>query len=215
MKNTFVAVAIVLGMFLFASNQAHAEWYAGGQVGFVKPNDLKNVEGTGSTKGIELSDQDLKNAFGYGTKAGYFFPDYMDWLGLEFEVFNSNPHIQEQNITTNVGRSSASLNTVTGSHLRIITPAVNLMFRVPGYDVEPYVGAGMSVFVARLSDSDGSDNDIAPGVNALGGLQFYLNNKVAFFTEYKYHHTKFTFLDSIIEEASSSPGFLGGLSFNF
>ena len=64
MKNTFVAVAIVLGMFLFASNQAHAEWYAGGQVGFVKPNDLKNVEGTDSTKGIELRDQYLKNTLG-------------------------------------------------------------------------------------------------------------------------------------------------------
>jgi opacity protein-like surface antigen len=199
-------------MFLFTSNQAHAEWYAGGQVGFVKP-DLKNVEGVGSAKGIELSGQDLRNALGYGTKAGYFFPDYMDWLGLEFEVFNSNPHIQEQNIATNVGRSSTSLNTVAGSHLRNITPAVNLMLRVPVYVVEPYVGAGISVFFARLSDSGGSDNDIAPGVNALGGLQFYLNNKVVLFTEYNY--TKFTFPDSINEEASSSHGFFGGLSFNF
>ncbi len=215
MKNTFVVIAMVLGIFLFTSNQANAEWYVGGQVGFVKPNDLKNVEGTGKAKGIELSDQELKNAFGYGMKAGYFFPDYMDWLGLEFEVFTSNPHIKQQNVTAKVGGSSLDLGTVTGSNLRIITPAVNLIFRVPGYTVEPYVGAGIGLFFARLSDSDGADNDIAPGVNALGGLRFYLNDNVALFTEYKYNYTKLEFTDSRIKETYSSHSFFGGLSYHF
>ena len=74
MKSTLGALAILLGMFLFTSTPANAEWYMGGQIGFVKPNDLKDVEGVGSANGITLSDLDLKNALGYGGKVGYFFP---------------------------------------------------------------------------------------------------------------------------------------------
>jgi len=129
----------------------------------------KDVEGIRSANGIELSDLDFKNALGYGGKVGYFFPDYLDWLGLEFEVFTSNPHVKQPNVTAGFSGSSSSLGTLDGSHLRIITPAVNVMFRVPGYYVEPYVGAGIGAFLARISDSTGSDNDVSPGVNALGG----------------------------------------------
>jgi len=212
MKSMFGVLAITLGIFLFTSTPAKAEWYVGGQVGFVKPNDLKDVEGVGSAKGIEFSDLDLKNALGYGVKVGYFFPDYWDWLGLEFEVFTSNPHIKQQNVTAKLGSSSISIESVPGSHLRIITSAVNVILRVPGYHVEPYVGAGIGAFWAHLSDSAGSDNDIAPGVNALGGLRFYVNEEVALFTEYKYNYAKFT---DDINATYSSHGFFGGLSYHF
>ncbi|MEC4681353.1 MAG: outer membrane beta-barrel protein [Nitrospirota bacterium] len=215
MKSMFGVWAITLGIFLFTGTPANAEWYVGGQVGFVKPNDLKNVEGVDSAKGIELSDSDLKNALGYGMKVGYFFPDYMDWLGLQFEVFTSNPHIKQQSVTASTGGSSVSLGTVDGSHLRIITPAVNVIFRFPGYSVEPYLGPGIGAFWAHLSDSAGSDNDIAPGVNALGGLRFYVNEEVALFTEYKYNYTKFKFTDSNFKATYSSHSFFGGLSYHF
>jgi len=104
---------------------------------------------------------------------------------------------------------------VRRSHLRIITPAVNVIFRFPGYSVEPYLGTGIGVFWAHLSDSAGSDNDIAPGVNALGGLRFYVNEEVALFTEYKYNYTKFKFTDSNFKATYSSHGFFGGLSYHF
>ena len=215
MKSTFGALAIILGIFLITGTPANAEWYVAGQVGFVKPNDLKDVEGIRSANGITLSDLELKNALGYGGKVGYFFPDYLDWLGLEFEVFTSNPHIEQQNVTAGFGGSSSPLGTLDGSHLRIITPAVNVMFRVPGYYVEPYVGAGIGAFWARISDSTGSDNDVSPGVNALGGLRFYFNEDVALFTEYKYNYTKFKFTDSLFKATYSSHGIYGGLSFHF
>ncbi len=215
MKSMFGVWAITLGIFLFTSTPANAEWYVGGQVGIVWPDDLKDVEGVGSAKGIELSDSDLKNALGYGMKVGYFFPDYMDWLGLQFEVFTSNPHIKQQSVTATTGGSSVSLGTVDGSHLRIITPAVNVIFRFPGYSIEPYLGPGIGAFWAHLSDSAGSDNDIAPGVNALGGFRFYVNEEVALFTEYKYNYTKFKFTDSNFKATYSSHSFFGGLSYHF
>jgi len=215
MKNTLGALAIILGIFLIMGAPANAEWYVAGQVGYVKPNDLKDVKGVGSANGITLSDMDLKNALGYGGKVGYFFPDYLDWLGLEFEVFTSNPHIKQQNVTASSGGTSSSLGTLAGSHLRIITPAVNAMFRVPGYYVEPYVGAGIGAFWAHISDTTGSDNDVSPGVNALGGLRFYFSDDVALFTEYKYNYTKFKFTDSSFKATYSSHSIYGGLSFHF
>jgi len=216
MRNNFVIIAIILGMFVFTSTPAHAEWYVGGQVGFVKPNNLKNVNGVGPAKGLEISNVDLKNGLGYGMKPGYFFTDYMNWLGLESEVFTANPLVKQQNITAKIDGSSASLGTVPGRHLPIITPAVNLMFRVPNYYVEPYVGAGSSVIPTRTSNSDGSDNDITPSGNAfLGGFRYYLNNKVAMFTEYTYNYTKFTFTPSRIKETFFSHGVFGGFSFHF
>ena len=214
MKSTLGALAIILGMFLFTSTPANAEWYVGGQVGFVTPNDLKDVEGVGNNNGISFNDQDLKNALGYGIKAGYFFPDYLDWIGLEFEVFTANPHVKQQNVTATIGSSTTSLGVLSGSHLRVITPAINLIFRFPGYYIEPYAGAGIGAFWARISDSAGSDNDVSPGVNALGGFRFYLNEDVAFFTEYKYNYTKFKFGDTY-EAHYSSHGIYGGLSFHF
>ena len=83
----------------------------------------------------------------------------------------------------------------------------------PGYYEEPYVGAGIGAFWARISDSTGSDNDVSPGVNALGGLRFYFNEDVALFTEYKYNYTKFT--DSLFKATYPSHGIYGGLSFHF
>jgi len=215
MKRTLIALTIILGMCVVPSNQATAEWYVGGHAGFVKPNDLKDVEGVRSAKGIELSDLDLENALGYGLKTGYFFPDSFDWLGVEFELFTANPHIKQQKVTAGFGGSSSPLGTLDGSHLRIITPAVNVMFRFPGYYVEPYAGIGIGAFWARISDSTGSDNEIAPGANILGGLRFYFNENVAVFTEYKYNYTKFKFNDSLFEATYSSHGLFGGISYHF
>ena len=215
MKNFCSIITIALGLFLLTNTSAQAEWYVGGQVGFVKPNDLKNVEGLGSAKGIELSDLDLKNALGYGVKGGYFFPGYMDWVGLQLEVFTANPHIKQQNVTAGFGGSSSPLGTLDGSHLRIITPAVNVIFRLPGYYVEPYIGPGIGLFVAKISDSTGSDTDMAPGANILAGVRFYLNENVALFTEYKYNYAKFKFTDSLFEATYSSHNMFGGLTYHF
>lgn len=46
------------------------------------------------------------------------------------------------------------------------------MVRIHDYMIEPYAGAGIGAFWAKLSDSAGSDTAVAPGVNVLGGFQF-------------------------------------------
>lgn len=211
-KNLIISIVLTL---TFLPTLSQAEWYIGGHAGYSKPNDLEDVKGVGSAKGITLSDLDLKDALGYGIKIGYFFPDQWNWLGVEFETFTSNPHIKQQSVTAGFGGSSSPLGTLDGSHFRVVTPALNLMFRFPGYYVEPYAGGGIGAFWGRISDSTGSDNDVSPGVNALAGLRFYINDEVALFTEYKYNYTKFKFKDSLFEATYSSHGLYGGISFHF
>ena len=212
-RNTFISLIAVTFIFIPALSQA--EWYVGGQFGFSRPNDLADIEGIKSAKGITLNDQDLKNALGYGIKVGYFFPDRFNWLGLEFETFTSNPHIKQQPVTASVGSSSITLTSVAGTHFRVITPALNLILRFPGYYVEPYAGAGVGAFIGTLSGDSGSATDFSPGVNALGGLRFYFNDQIALFTEYKYNYTKFQFSDSFIKGTYSSHGLYMGLSYHF
>ena len=213
MQRIHLSLLIVIGSLFFFVPSTNAEWYVGGQAGYVKPNDLKDVEGTGSASGISLSDLELKDAFGYGAKVGYFFEN-LEWLGVEFETFTANPHIKKQNVTASLGGSSV-LGTLSSTDFRIIVPAVNVIVRYPGYYVEPYAGAGLGVFFAKISDSGGKDNDVSPGVNAIAGLRFYVNEDWGIFTEYKYNYAHFKFDDALIEADYSSHGIYGGVSFHF
>jgi len=215
MKVTFLSMVAITGIVFGLINPAQGEWYVGGQIGYSKSNDLKNVEGVGSQKGIGLNNLSLKNSVGYGAKVGYFFPDQFNWVGVEFETFTSTPDIKKQNVSVSSGGVSTSLGKIDGSDLRIIAPALNVMFRFPGYYVEPYVGAGIGAFWARLSDSSGKDSDVAPGVNGLVGSRFFLNDQVAVFTEYKYNYAKFNFSDSKFKATYSSHNFYAGVSFHF
>ncbi len=64
MKRIFAVPTIALGMIIGMGISANAEWYGGGQFGFIQPNDLIKVEGVDRTKGTELSDCNQKSAFG-------------------------------------------------------------------------------------------------------------------------------------------------------
>jgi hypothetical protein len=86
---------LVLAMVFFMSSPANAEMYVAGQVGATLPYDLSNVEwsaGGGTANGNDLS---LHNSLMYGAKFGYYF-DSLKWLGVETEVFNSTPHVKQQ-----------------------------------------------------------------------------------------------------------------------
>ena len=54
--------------------------------------------------------------------------------------------------------------------------------------LQPYGGVGLGVFFANLSNNGTSVSDNAvPGFNALAGLRYYFNERVALFGEYKYN----------------------------
>jgi len=79
-----------------------AEMYVAGQVGVNIPQSLSNVQYSigGSTLGG--NDLSLQNSLIYGARIGYYF-DKLKWhkfnLGIETEVFNSQPNIKPQNLS--------------------------------------------------------------------------------------------------------------------
>ena len=112
--------SVAVGAFCLTlpSGPAQAEMYVAGQVGVTIPNKATNIEGVDSAAGLNLSDLSLHNSVMYGAKLGYYF-ESMKWLGVETEVFNSTPHIKQQDVTVSGPGGSASV-TLPGQDLRVL-----------------------------------------------------------------------------------------------
>ena len=164
---------------------SRAEFYFGGAIGGNFPLDFSDVQlNAVNNPPIDLQ---LENSLAYGGKVGYFFPS-LKWLGVELEAFNTNPNIKQQVIMVNGFPIS-----LAGIDLAVTTAAVNLVARYPGNRIEPYIGVGPGVFVARISRGSNSETAVVPGVNVIGGGRVFLTDWLAFFTEYKFNYAKFDF----------------------
>jgi opacity protein-like surface antigen len=209
----FFAVAVLL------VTEARAEFYVAGQAGYTMPDDLSDIQSTGTLSGISISDLDLKESVMYGAKLGYFFPT-LKWLGIEAEAFNTTPHIKQQTVTASgLGVTASTL--ASGAHFRVLTTAFNLIARYPGKTLQPYAGVGVGIFFAKISDEGGSNSDNgAPGLNALAGIRWLITQHLGVFAEYKYTQATFKF-DNIAGtgtglEADYSAGHIaGGVSIHF
>ena len=192
---------------------AQAEMYVAGQVGVTIPNNATNVEGVDSLAGLNFSDLSLQNSFMYGAKLGYYF-DSMKWLGVETEVFNTNPNVKQQNITVSFPGGSGTA-TISGQDLRVLTWApINVVVRYQAGQFEPYAGVGMGVFFARLRDgqSGESSSSTKVGLNTQLGVRCLVTTNLAVFVEWKYNRASFDFSESTPTAATG--GFKGDYSAN-
>jgi opacity protein-like surface antigen len=165
-----------------------AEMYVAGQVGVNIPQSLSNVQYSigGSTLGG--NDLSLQNSLIYGAKVGYYF-DKLKWhkfnLGIETEVFNSQPNIKPQNLSIggfNVGPQP-------GVDFRVLNWApVNIVVRYQAGAFEPYAGVGLGVFYSHASSSGFSSSGTDVGLNTQLGLRYRLTNTVSVFGEWKFNH---------------------------
>ena len=96
---TVFAVLFSMWAVVAAVPEAKAEWYVAAQAGAQVPQDLSNIQGTGSFTGVTSNDLNLRSQFAYGVKAGYFLPEDWSWLGVEFEFYHSDANIERQGIT--------------------------------------------------------------------------------------------------------------------
>ncbi|MGQ0667193.1 MAG: outer membrane beta-barrel protein [Nitrospiraceae bacterium] len=218
-----VALAIAAPANLF---EAYAETYVAGQFGGTFPwNGLSKGDLTTSSAAIQtgtvnfpsgttVSDQSLKNSFVYGGKIGHYF-SRARWFGIEAEIFYSTPHIKQQDITlrsgapftftpsgggpsTSIG-NELGLGVVPGVNFHVLTIApFNLMFRYPGTRLQPYLGIGPGIFIARLKDpsvSQGVNTQSSTrlGLNALVGARYYFTRHFAAFAEGKFNYVRFSF----------------------
>lgn len=202
---------------LFAP-QAYAETYVAGQFGLTfTGNGLTNGDLTttsftvnGGTfnipSGTTVSDQSLKNSLLLGAKIGHYF-SRARWFGLEAEMFYTTPHIKQQDITFRNGTNEFTFPGVPGVNFHVLTIApLNFVFRYPGNRLQPYIGVGPGIFMARLKDpsvtqGDNSQSSTKLGLNSFIGVRYYLTRHVSTFVEGKYNYVRFNF--------SENPNFFG------
>ena len=214
------------------------ELYVAGFGGYTFGHSFNNAQGSGAFSGLAAPGIDLKNSGIYGAKIGYFFPDRLNWLGVEVEGFNTSPNFKQSSIGP-------------GASLRVTTVAFNLIARgkyacrpstndsarrtttetrTDQYGhredtfcpLQPYVGAGLGVFFAHTNGPGGttSDSDNAvPGFNGLAGIRYFFTEHVALFAEYKYNRASFNFDNlgggTALRGDYSVSNIVGGLSFHF
>jgi opacity protein-like surface antigen len=179
------------------STPVQAEVYVAGQVGVSIPNRFSNIQGVESNVGLTVSDLSLQNSFIYGAKLGYYF-DSMKWLGLETEVFNSTPHIKQQDAAISVPGFSGTLN-LAGTSLRVLNwSPVNVVVRYQMGQFEPYAGVGMGVFFANVTNSGTGESSSSTnvGLNTQLGLRYLVTKNVSLFGEWKYNRASFNFSPS-------------------
>lgn len=187
--------------------------YVAGQVGVSIPNSFSNLEGVDGNAGLTVSDLSLQNSFIYGAKLGYYF-DSMKWLGVETEVFNSTPHIKQQDAAISVPGFSGTLN-LSGTSLRVLNWApVNVVVRYQMGQFEPYAGVGMGVFFANVKEAETGESSSSAnvGLNTQLGLRYLVTKNLSLFGEWKHNRASFNFSPSSPTQATG--GIKGDYSAN-
>jgi opacity protein-like surface antigen len=173
--------------------------------------------------GAHYSDVKLKDTLSGGLKAGYYFDSYPA-LGFEVEGNYSQPNIKAQNVTIThpgfvnllvsesdvLGQDHFTENQL-GAKVKMFQFNLNALYRYQGFkDFTPYIGAGPSLNVLRITGSGISGNFSAPdslvgaplaegpnihqtsvnvGANFKAGVSYHLDDKWGLGMEYHYNWT--------------------------
>ncbi|BCA53102.1 hypothetical protein W02_02420 [Nitrospira sp. KM1] len=207
-----------------------SEGYLAGFAGYTFGGTF-DAEGIGALNGANFGNHNLADSVVYGAKAGGFFPQSLSWLGIEGEIFNTTPHVEQQG-------------TSPGSHMRVTTFALNAIARaqlgcttlhdrteavterfVIRYErefcrLQPYAGVGLGIFWVNMSNAAfTAHQNFVPGLNVLGGIRYYFTERIAMFTEYKYNRATFDFSGpaglSGFQGVYSVNHIVGGLSYHY
>ena len=186
-------LTVLAPIVLFAS-QAYAESYVAGQLGMTFPQALSSGKVTQDGLGdFSVGDQPLKNSLMLGAKLGHYF-SRAKWIGIESGLSFANPHIKEGTVTLSNSNGSAS-GTFGGVHQRMIIWDADVIFRYPGYRLQPYVGIGPALYFASLKGPDAPPGQSATsiGFNVEGGLRYYITRNWALFGEGKYNWARMNY----------------------
>jgi opacity protein-like surface antigen len=186
-------LALLVPIVLFAP-QAYAETYVAGQFGVTFPQSLSNGKVTqDGFGGLGLSDQPLKSSAMVGAKLGHYFTKAR-WLGIETGLSYTTPNVKEGTLTfSGPGGPPLTSGVLSGLSQRLITLDTDVIFRYPGYRLQPYIGIGPSILFARLKGSDTSSSgqtSTTIGFNVEGGVQYYLTRQWTLFGEGKYNYAR-------------------------
>lgn len=209
--------ACLLTTTLGLTSLTQAEPYIAGMVGATfeaKSSDIQ-FKDSRLIPGITSSNLDHDRSVAYGGKVGYFF-ESLPWLGGEIEGYSSTPNMKQQLATITV-LPGVTIGALFGkTDLRMTVIGFNALVRYPHPTVQPYLGAGLGIFIA---DFVGQQTNVEPGLNGLAGVRLKITEHVGVFVEYKYNRATLT-----IDPTSRALGFemtyqahhgMFGLSYHF
>jgi len=209
---SFLVALVLSPLTAKAADSSAPEFYGGLFGGATIPFSLQDLR---QTDGTTITNLDLATSGIFGAKVGFFLPGRDRWMGVETEFFYTNPHIKQQEATVTDPVLGPQTGTITGSHVRVATWALNWIIRYPGERFQPYAGIGAGLFWGRVSGSvSGTGSDTSPGVNALAGVRLLLTQRFALFAEYKYNRVTFDF-GGVTHALYQVNNVVGGLSFHF
>jgi len=240
-----------------------AEWYVGGYGGYSVPQSLKNVEmnnfgyqsavarygfsqndrllGSQLSQDFKTSNLALESAPIFGGKAGYFFNDQgFPWLGIETEVFTTEPSIKQQMVDTTQNivfvsgtppvppcpappskvcsyqENLKGTKDITKSSLRVVTFAFNAVARYPGKIFQPYASVGVGAFYF-IGSGMFEGRQIVPGLNAAIGSKWLITRDWGLFLEGKYNLAGLNSLDATNGLTGTYNTFhlVGGVAYHF
>jgi opacity protein-like surface antigen len=191
-----------------------------------------DTEGIGNLSGVSFGNRSLADSGVYGAKAGGFFSDELSWFGVELEAFNTTPNIQQQGaapgsymrVTTlavnAIVRGQFSC-TTTIDHTEQVTRRIEMRYEREFCRVQPYAGIGLGINWTYLSNSNFTAHDnFVPGLNLLGGLRYYVTERIGIFAEYKYNRATFDFVSGTgpltgFQGTYSINHIVGGISYHY
>lgn len=186
---------VALIYMVLAPSATYAESYVAGQFGATFPQSLSNGKVTqDGYGGLGLSDQPLQRSAMVGAKLGHYFTKAR-WMGVETGLSYTTPHLKQGTVTFSGPGGSTPSPILSGLHHRVIAWDTDVIFRYPGYRLQPYIGIGPSLLLARLKDSDGApeQKSTAIGFNLEGGLQYYVTRQWTLFGEGKYTRARMNY----------------------
>jgi len=189
---------------------------------------------------LSSSDLRLKQSPLFGGRVGYFFSDQgFKWLGTEFEVFTTTPTIKNQTVSTThhitfnpsnpeapglcvlgvtcqIQQSIPGTVNVSESSMRLIAFTFNVVARYPGTVFQPYAGVGGGAFYFTSSGAI-RGHQVAPGLNAFGGMKVLVLDDWGLFVEGKFTRATITNFDSAFGLSGEYSAFnlLAGLAYHF
>jgi len=181
----------------------------------------------GLFNGASFGNGSLADSAVVGAKAGGFFPEALNWFGVEAELFNTTPHIEQQGAAAARDdirhqcdrpsavclRKEASRNRTGHGTVRLplrqgILSAAAVRRRRLGYLLGGYLNSAFSAHA-----------NFVPGFNALAGVRYYFTDRIALFTEYKYNRATFNFAGvqglAGFEGVYSVNHIVGGVSYHY
>ncbi len=190
--------------------QAYAETYVAGQFGVTLPQSLTHDKVTqDGFGGLDFSDQPLKSSAMMGAKLGHYFTRAR-WLGIETGLSYTTPHVKEGTLTfTGPGGPPKTSGMLSGLSQRVITWDIDVIFRYPGYRLQPYIGIGPSLFFASLKGPDAPPGQSATtiGMNAELGARYYITRSWALFGEGQFHRARLGYISNDNNAAADPFGF--------